>query len=174
MDALNRITIAFAALVEQVTAGLRDALTTSYSVVTCDPIRQVVQVRSLDPEVSDLVELPLTTPGLIMNLPPGTIVRVGYSSGQPYVSGYSSGGIQPLPPGAGSGIINEIDAGYILITQVIAAPPAMPVAALYFPAGVAGKLAAETARNVAVTAGLAAFLLHMSGGRILPTAWTVP
>lgn len=171
---MDRLIAAFEALVKLFTAELNYALTTSYSVVFCDPLRQVVQVRSLDPKVSDLVELPLATPGLIMNLPPGTIVRVGYSSGQPYVSSYSSGGIAPLVPESGSGILNEIDAGYILITQVIAAPPAMPVAALYFPAGVAGKVAAETARNAAVTAGLAAFLLHMNGGRVLPTAWTVP
>lgn len=171
---MDRLTRAFAALVRQFTAKLESALTTSYSVVSCDPIRQVVQVRSLDPDVSDLTELPLATPGLIMNLPPGTIVRVGYSSGQPYVSGYSSGGIQPLVPGAGSGVTNNIDAGYVLITQVISSPFPMPVTAVYFPAGVAGGIAAEAARLIAVGAGMSAFLLHMNGGRVLPTAWTVP
>ncbi len=173
MDALNRLTVAFAALVEQAVAKLQNALTTSYSVVSCDPFRQVVQVRSLDPGVSDLVELPLATPGLIMNLPPGTIVRVGYSSGQPYVSGYSSGAIQSLPPGAGSGVLNEIDAGYILITQAPAGPP-FPVVALYFPPGIAGGQAAELAKTTAIGAGLVTFLLHMNQGRIMPTGWTVP
>lgn len=171
---MDRLTRAFEALVRRFTARLESALTTDYSVVACDPLRQVVQVRSLDPQVSDLVELPMRTPGLIMNLPPGTTVRVGYSSGQPYVLSYSSGGVQPIVPGSGSGVLNDIDAGYILITQVIATPFPMPVVAVYFPAGVAGKLAAETAQQVAITAGLSAFLLHMNGGRILPTAWTVP
>lgn len=174
MDALNRLTRAFAALVAQFTAKLENALTTSYSVVSCDPIRQVVQVRSLDRDVSDLVELPLTAPGLVLNLPPGTIVKVGYSSGQPYVSGYSSGGIQPIVPGSGSGLINEIDAGYVLIAQALAAGPPFAVTAAYFPAGVAGGVAAEAARLAAVGAGLTAFLLHMNGGRVLPTGWTVP
>lgn len=173
MDPLNRLLTAFNALAEAALARIQNALTTSYSVVSCDPLRQVVQVRSLDPEVSDLTELPMTTPGLIMNLPPGTIVRVGYSSTQPYVSGYSSGGIQPIVPGAGSGVMNEIDAGYILITQVVTPIPSA-VAAVYFPAGVAGGIAAEAARLVAVGAGLSAFLLHMNQGRILPTGWTVP
>ncbi len=173
MDPLNRLTIAFAALVEQAVAKLQNALTTSYSVVTCDPFRQVVQVRSLDSDVSDLIELPLTTPGLIMNLPPGTIVRVGYSSGQPYVSGYSSGGVQPIVPGSGSGVLNEIDAGYILITQAPAGPP-FPIVAAYFPPGVAGGQLAEAAKSVAIGAGLVTFLLHMNQGRILPTGWTIP
>lgn len=170
---MDRLTRAFKALVEQFTAKLQNALTTQYSVVSCDPFRQVVQVRSLDGSVSDLVELPLSTPGLVMNLPPGTLVRVGYSSGQPYVSGYSSGGIQSIPPGAGSGVINNIDAGYILITQVVIPIPSA-VVAVYFPAGIAGGIAAEAARLVAVNAGLSAFLLHMNGGRIMPTSWTVP
>lgn len=173
MDPLNRLLVAFNALAEAALAKIQNALTTSYSVVVCDPLRQVVQVRSLDPDVSDLTELPLATPGLIMNLPPGTIVRVGYSSGQPYVSGYSSGGIQSIVPGAGSGITNEIDAGYILITQVVTPIPSA-IAAVYFPAGVAGGIAAEAARLVATGAGLSAFLLHMNKGRILPTGWTVP
>ncbi len=167
---MDRLTRAFAALVELFTVKLQNALTTSYSVVFCDPIRQVVQVRSLDQDVSDLTELPLCTPGLIMNLPPGTIVRVGYSSGQPYVSGYSSGGIQPIVPSAGSGVLNEIDAGYVLIVQT----PAFAIAAQYFPAGVLGGQLADTARKAALTAGNLPFLLHMNGGRILPTAWTVP
>lgn len=167
---MDRLIRAFEALVKLFTSQLNYALTTSYSVVFCDPLRQVVQVRSLDPQVSDLIELPLATPGLIMNLPPGTIVRVGYSSGQPYVSGYSSGGVAPIVPGSGSGITNEIDAGYVLIVQT----PGFVIAATYFPAGVAGGVAAEAARALAVSSGSTAFLLHMNGGRVLSTAWTVP
>jgi hypothetical protein len=73
-------------------------------------------------------------------------------------------------PGAGSGVTNEIDAGYVLIVQT----PALAIAAQYFPAGILGGQLADTARKAAVTAGNLAFLLHMNGGRILPTAWTVP
>ncbi len=89
------------------------------------------------------------------------------------MSGYSSGGIQSLPPGAGSGVLNEIDAGYILITQNLQPIPNV-VAAVYFPAGITGGIAAQAALLVATSAGLAAFLLHMNKGRILPTGWTVP
>ncbi len=169
---MDRLTQAFRALVELFTARLQNALTTSYSVVACDPFRQVVQVRSLDPQVSDLTELPLATPGLIMNLPPGTIVRVGYSSGQPYVSGYSSGGIDPIVPGSGSGVLNEIDAGYIVVAQnALSFAVLQP---LYFPAGVAGEIAAQAAVAAFLLAGNTAFLVHLNAGRVLPTAWTVP
>ncbi len=169
---MDRLTRAFEALVKQFTAKLENALTTSYSVVSCDPIRQVVQVRSLDPDVSDLTELPLATPGLIMNLPPGTIVRVGYSSGQPYVSGYSSGGIDPLVPGAGSGVTNQIDAGYVVVIQN--ALSFLMLQPLYFPAGVAGQIAAQAALAAALGTGNVAFLVHLNAGRILATGWTVP
>lgn len=170
---MDRLIRAFEALVRLFTSELARVQTTLYSVVSCNPIAQTVQVRSLDPEVSDLTELPMSTPGLILNLPPGTIVKVGYAGTQPYVCAYSSGGLQPLPPGAGSGVLNEIDAGYVLITQVLQPIPSV-VTAVYFPAGVSGGIAAQAALLVATTAGLGAFLLHMNGGRVLPTAWTVP
>jgi hypothetical protein len=95
---------------------------------------------------------------------------VSYAGTQPYVSGIASGGLTSTPPGAGSGVTNKVDAGYVLIAQT----PALVIAAAYFPAGIAGGLAAETARLAAVAAGNTAILMHLDGGRILPDGWSIP
>lgn len=144
-----------------------------YSVVACNKLTQTVSARSLSPAMPDLTNVPLMSPGLALELPPGTQIRIGFAGmkpTRPYVSGYASGGIPPLVPGSGSGVLNQLDAGYVLITQT----PAFVIAATYFPAGVAGGVAAEETRAAAVLAGNTAFLLAMSGGRVLPDAWTVP
>lgn len=147
-----------------------------YSVVSCNKLTQTVSARSLSPAMPDITNAPIMSPGLALELPPGSQIRIGFvgmNPTRPYVSGFASGGIPPIVPGTGSGVQNEIDAGYVLITQVVTPIPSA-ITAAYFPAGVAGGIAAQAALLVATTAGLAAFLLHMNGGRILPDAWTVP
>jgi hypothetical protein len=144
-----------------------------YSVVACNKLTQTISARSLSPAMPDLVEVGFASPGLALELPPGSQVRIGFSNmdpTKPYVASYAAGGIPPVIPMTGSGVLNEIDAGYVLITQT----PAFVIAAVYFPAGVAGAIAANAAALVATNAGFTVFLLHMSGGRVLPDAWTVP
>jgi hypothetical protein len=167
---MDRLIAAFEALVRFVVADLFYCRVSIYSVVTCNAQTQTVALRSLDSNVPDLTNVPFSSPGLILNPLPGTLVKVGYAGTQPYVAGLANGALRPLVPGSGSGVQNEIDAGYVLIIQT----PILAIAAQYFPAGVAGGLAAESARAAAVVAGNTAFLLHMGAGRILPTAWTVP
>jgi hypothetical protein len=167
---MDRLITALTELVRGLVADLFYAKTTSYSVVACNKITQTVSLRSLDKSVSDLTNVPIGGNGWLYDLPPGTQVKVSYAGSQPYVSGLSSGGIPPIIPVTGSGLLNEIDAGYVLIVQT----PALALSAVYFPAGLTGGVAAETARLAAVAAGNVAFLLHMTGGRVLPDAWTIP
>ncbi len=160
-------------LVRKATACLPYAGHYEYSVVATNKLTQTVSARSLSPAMPDLTDVPFAAPGLALELPPGTQIRIAFASldpTRPYVASYASGGIAPLVPGTGSGVLNEIDAGYVLISQT----PAFIIAAAYFPAGLAGGIAAESARVAAVTAGSTAFLLHLNGGRVLPDAWTVP
>ncbi len=171
---MDRLIENLRALVRNAVPELWLALLDRYTVVSCNVASQTVDLRSQSTRVPDLIQVPLRAPGLVLDLLPGTQVRVGYDSdGAAYAVLGASGGIQPLVPGSGSGLKNNIDAGYVLITQVLVPQPAV-VTAVYFPAGVAGAQAAEAARLVATSAGLAAFLLHLNGGRIMPDAWTVP
>lgn len=150
--------------------------TYEYSVVACNKLLQTVSARSLSPSMPDLTNVPIMSPGLALELVPGTPIRVrfaGMDPTRPEVVPGSSGGLPPLVPLTGSGVLNELDAGYVLITQVVLPIPSA-VAAVYFPAGLAGSIAAQAALLAATSAGLAAFLLHMNGGRVLPDAWTIP
>lgn len=160
-------------LVANATRSLPYAGHYEYSVVACNKVAQTVSARSLSPAMPDLTDVPIASPGLVLELVPGTQIRIAFAGAdptRPYVASYASGGLAPLVPGSGSGVLNQIDAGYVLISQT----PAFIIAAAYFPAGVAGGIAAEAARALAVSSGSTAFLLHLNGGRILPSAWTVP
>ncbi len=171
---MDRLIKAFEALVKTLTGDLFYAQQNLYSVVASNRITQTASLRSLDPaRVPDLTEVAFSSPGLILELRPGTLVKVGYVSGTPYIAGYPGGALAPLVPGTGSGVLNKIDAGYVLITQVVNPVPAV-VTAVYFPAGIAGGIAAQAALLVATTAGLAAFLLHLDGGRVTTEPWSVP
>lgn len=174
MSALDRLTRYFDACVRKAVADVLATRPAPYVVVACNKLQQTVSLRSLTAAMPNLTDVPMRAPGLVLELAPNTPVTVAVDgNGNPYVDSYASGGLPPIVPGTGSGVQNEIDAGYILITQILVPQPAV-VTALYFPAGTTGKLAAETAKTVAISAGLAAFLLHMSGGRVLPDGWTVP
>ncbi len=157
-------------MVQQFTGKLFYAQQWPYAVVATNRADQTVSLRSQDPQAPDLKNVPLSASGLALDIPPGTPVKVSYVGGQPFVSGVAPGGIRPIVPGSGSGVLNEIDAGYVLVIQNVS----LVVAANYFPAGVAGGIAAESARAAAVLAGNTAILLHLNGGRVLPDAWTVP
>lgn len=165
---MDRLIESFRRLARNAVPELYHALLDRYTVVSCNPTRQTVDVRSQSTRVPDLSGVPLRAPGLVLDVLPGTQVRVGYDAdGAPYAVLAASGGL--TVPG-GSAIKNNIDAGYVLIVQT----PALVIAASYFPAGIVGGAAAEAARLVAVNAGSTAFLLHMTGGRVMPDAWTVP
>lgn len=166
---MDRLIRALTDLVRGLVADLFYAKTTTYSVVSCDRVNQTVQLRSLDGSVSDLTQVPIVNAGLMVDLLPGTVVRVSYAGNQPYVSGLAPGALQPVVPGSGSGIISEIDCGYLLVGPA-GGPSPGPVPTVYFPAGVAG----ETAAQLAHAALPGSVLVHLNGGRVLPTAWTVP
>lgn len=171
MASLDRLVKAFAALARKALEQVAYSGTWPYSVESCNPETQTVSARSLDPRMPDLTDIPFATPGLFLNLPPGTQIRVAFTAlGDQgyYVATCASGGIPSTPPGAGSGITNNVHAGYILIVQAPATP--FTVLATYFPAGIAGRLAAETAH----TAAPGSILLELNGGRIMADAWTVP
>lgn len=145
------------------------ALTDRYTVVSCNVVDQTVDVRSQSITVPDLTGVKMRAPGLVLDVRPGTQVSVGYDSdGTPYAVIGTSGGLSPIVPNSGSGVKNQIDAGYILIVQAPATP--FTVLATYFPAGVAGKLAADTAHAAAP----GSILLHLDGARMMPDPWTVP
>lgn len=170
---MDRLIANLRALVLQAVPALQYALLERYTVVSCNPLRQTVDVRSQSTRVPDLTQVPLRAPGLVLDLLPGTQVRVGWDAdGAAYAVLGASGGLPALVPSSGSGIRNNIDAGYVVVIQnaitfVLLQP-------LYFPAGVAGSVAAETARAAAVLAGNVAFVIHLNGGRVMPDAWTVP
>jgi hypothetical protein len=160
------------ALVLQAIPALQYALLERYTVVSCNPLRQTVDVRSQSTRVPDLTQVPLRAPGLALDLLPGTQVRVGWDAdGAAYAVVAASGGLSALVPASGSGVKNNIDAGYVVVIQNVSLALLQP---LYFPAGVAGAAAAEAARAAAVLAGNTAFVVHLSGGRVMPDAWTVP
>jgi hypothetical protein len=168
LDSLDRLNVWFDRLVNQVTQRLVYAGTFPYVVVSCNALAQTVNVASLTAQQPPLTDVPLRSPGVVLDLLPGTQVRVGYDSlsdGMPYVVVAPSGGL--TIPG-GSGIKNTIDAGYILILQLPGTP--FTVTATYFPAGVAGGTAAEAAHLLAP----GSILLHLDGGRVQPSGWTVP
>lgn len=166
---MDRLIQKFRALVRKEIEDLLCLRTMPYVVVACNAPAQTASLRSLDSSMPDLTDVSLRAPGLALNLPPGTAVSVAVDTvGVPYVQSYASGGIPSLVPDAGSGIQNNIDAGYILLIQAPVTPFA--VLATYFPAGVAGGLAAD----IAHTAAPGSILLHLNGGRVFPDAWTVP
>jgi hypothetical protein len=170
---LDRLIGNLKALILQAVPQLQYALLERYTVVSCNPLRQTVDVRSQSTRVPDLTQVPLRAPGLVLDLLPGTQVRVGWDSdGAAYAVLGASGGLPPLVPSSGSGIKNNIDAGYIVVIQnALSFAVLQP---LYFPAGVSGGVAAESARAAAVLAGNIAFIVHLNGGRVMPDAWTVP
>ncbi len=173
MDSLSRLAKYFDALVRKAVEDLLCMRTMPYVVTSCNAIAQTVSLRSLDASMPDLTDVSLRSPGLVMNLPPGTAVSVAVDvGGVPYVQSYASGGVPPLVPSSGSGVQNNIDAGYVVVIQN--AITFLMLQPLYFPAGVAGQTAAATALATAIGAGNVAFLLHMPGGRVLPNGWTVP
>src|SRR5690348_3090308 len=167
---MDRLVTNLRKLIRQALPEVAFALMDRYTVVACDVLQQTVSLRSQTPTATpDLTNVPLRAPGLVLELRPGTQVRVGYDSdGSPYAVIAASGGLPPLVPSSGSGIKNQIDAGYILIIQAPATP--FTVLATYFPAGVAGSLAAETAHAAAP----GSILLHLDGARLMPDPWTVP
>lgn len=174
----------FTQLVKKAVSSLPYAGNYPYTVVSCNPLQQTLEARSLQRNMPDLTGVPLSAPGLAMNPPPGTEIRIGFSGmdpTKPYVASYGSGGMSPVVPDSGSGVLNEIDAGYVLIVFVpgVAPAPGNPLpsvmTAQYFPAGVAGKAAAQTAYLATNLPPVSqATLLHMTNGRVLPNAWTVP
>lgn len=167
---MDRLIANFRLMVRQALPELAYALMDRYTVVSCNVLAQTVSLRSQSPTTApDLTEVPLRAPGVVLELVPGTQVRVGYDAdGAPYAVLANSGGLPPLVPNSGSGIKNQIDAGYILIVQLPTTP--FTVAATYFPAGVAGKLAAD----IAHAAAPGSILLHLDGARLMPDPWTVP
>lgn len=174
MGDVDRLYKSFKALARKAVPELFLCLLDRYTVVSCNVVNQTVDLLSQSPAlVPNLTRVQLRAPGVILDLLPGTQVRVGYDSdGTPYAVLAASGGIPPLVPSSGSGIKNNIDAGYVVVIQN--SITFLMLQPLYFPAGIAGGIAAESARAAAVLAGNVAFVIHLTGGRVLPDAWTVP
>lgn len=181
---MDRLTTYLTQLVRRAVSHLTYAGHYPYTVVSCNPVLQTLEARSLDKRMPDLTGVPLVAPGLVLNPPPGTEIRIGFTGmdpTKPYVAGYGSGGMSPVVPDSGSGVLNEIDAGYVLIVFVpgVAPAPGNPLpstmVAQYFPAGVAGKTQAQIAYIASNIPPVSqATLLHMTNGRVLPNAWTIP
>lgn len=181
---MDRLTKYLNKLIDKATSYLKYSGHYPYTVVSCNPQLQTLEARSQLKGWPDLTGVPLGAPGLALNPPPGSEVRIGFTgmdSTKPYVASYSSGGLAPVIPNSGSGVLNEIDAGYLLIVFVPGVAPApgnpLPSAmtAFYFPAGVAGSTQAQAAYLIAnVPPASQATLLHLNQGRVLPNAWTVP
>ena len=144
-----------------------------YSVVSCNKLMQTVSARALSAEMPDLTDVPIRGNGFAVEWPPGAQIRIGFDGMDPtapYAIVGASGGLAPVIPNSGSGLLNELDCGYLVIGPWPGGMAPLPVPTLYFPAGVAGEIAATLA-NAAAPGSI---LVHLSGGRITPDPWTVP
>ncbi len=126
MDTVGRFAKYFAQLVRKATAGLPYAGHYPYSVVSCNKVTQTLTARSLVASMPDQVEVSMVTPGLILDVPAGTEVKIGFAAldpTRPYVASYGSGGT--------SSVENAVDLGWIGLSQLTTAP--FTVSACYVP-----------------------------------------
>lgn len=125
---MDRLIEFFNQLVRKACAGLPYAGQYDYSVTSCDVTAQTLSARSLDANLPDLTDVPMVSPGLILDVPPGTTVKVGFAGlnpSAPYIASYGSGG--------SSRVKNSVHMGWLVAAQ--ATGPAFAVTLTYVPWG---------------------------------------
>lgn len=123
---MDRLVIAFRALVRKAVETLPYGGVYPYSVESCDVLAQTVSARSLDSRMPDLTDVPLVTPGLIVKLEYGTQIKIGFvglDPTAPYVAGYASG--------ASLTVKNMVHVGWLGLSQVN--PPVSTLTVVYMP-----------------------------------------
>lgn len=123
---MDRLSQYLRAIVRKAVSKLPYAGNYPYSVVSCNPLLQTVDARSLTTKMPDLTGVPMRSPGLFMMLPSGTQIQIGFRGMDPtapYVNSYDVAGA--------SKVQNEVFIGWLGLSQVN--PPVSTLTVVFVP-----------------------------------------